>query len=160
MKKIILGLFFIISSLSFSEWLNLGLVDEFEEKTGEICAYYQIGYEGCLRVDFKKDGTRSLYIKPDNYVSSDYKKETLVKFKIDDNRVLTLIGYVRGGGKIIQCYEEGENVYIFDDVIEQMKAGRHLKLLTEKYDENVLNKINLSGFTNSYNNAYKRTVNN
>lgn len=159
MKRLILALMLLFSSLSFGEWLNLELVDEFEEKTGNICAYYQIGYNGCLRIDFKENGERKIYIKPENYVGSDYNKQTFVKFKIDDNNVKTLIGYVSGGGKIVQCYESEENLYIFDDVIELMKSGNKLKILLKKYDdENILKIINLSGFTKAYNDGYKRTV--
>lgn len=137
MKKILLGLF-ILSNLSFANWEKIELIDEFEEKTGEVSAIAQMKNTGFIRVDKDKKGF-SFYIYPNEYIGG-LGNETEVKFKIDKNKPIKIYGYVT---------DDGKKVYVTPNsqLLSQMKNGDNMKMSILKYNNNtILKEVSLNNF--------------
>ena len=168
MKKVILGLFLIISVIIKCDWKTYEAKNEWNEPTGTIFIFNYLNEKGfvALKKMFFKDerGVNSydLYFYLDEYVGRTLDKDNnlqpyLVKIKIDD-KIFEKYGVIlrNDRGIDIPLPENAENMKI----LENMKKGKILKMIVYREDGSlILGTTSLNGFTKSFKKITPEIVN-
>lgn len=146
MKKIILTLFLILTSLAFARWENGEMQDDFGDANGHVYAVTEA-------ID-KKSDFRVLRGESNYWVDLFFDKANLsnltlgkegeklkIRYKIDNSEPGNTYGYV---------WEEytALGFPISAEFVEKLKKGKMLKIIVEKSNKDkVLSKYDLNGFT-------------
>lgn len=148
MKKLIFFLMIFISagSIAFAKVEIVPVKDEFKEETGIKRVVYSDD-RGAFALDFDGKKCIAIMVETDN---DPYELENFVKFKIDDNMPLTLIYETkRGNRKVLKCYPDGDNRYLFERVLEKVLSGKNLKYVySNSQGKIVLRTVPLKGIQN------------
>lgn len=147
MKKILIGLFIMISMIAQAQWSTIAIKDEFDEPTGEIMAYTETYYKNLfdmkesayLRANYKNQ----LSIVIDGFIMPEFgQKGVNVAFKIDDNKPIQEIATV-----------ENINMTSFlwilnpkEELLSQLKTGKKLKISIKSNSSSRLLEFSIEGF--------------
>lgn len=140
-KTLLVVILIVLSFFAFGEVKIVLIKDEFGEKTnGKRVVYFDD--RGAFALDYAGEECTSIRIETSN---TPYEIENFVKFKIDDNRPLALFYETeRKNRKVLICYPEGENKYIFKRILEKIDSGKILKYVYSNMNgQNVVRSIPL-----------------
>lgn len=142
MKKIILGLFFILFSFSFSNsWMD-------EE---EFVANYFIDGSGKFTITKEKEKDTSIFVEYLEGVTSTGTGINIVFFRVDNNEEITLTGRFFEDKGLIYLESQNFDKIKFDELVRQMKKGNKLTIdYLSGYKENTKKTVSLKGFTKAF----------
>lgn len=140
-RLLVISMVMLLSFLAFGEVKIVSVKDEFGDNTSEKRVVY-FDDRGAFALDYVAGECTSIRIETSN---TPYEVENFVKFKIDDNRPLALFYETeRKNRKVLICYPNGENKYIFKRVLEKIDSGKILKYVYSNMNgQNVVRSIPL-----------------
>lgn len=155
MKKVLVVLFLIISSLAFGEWELYKPKDDFGDESGAVSVVYPFDKPTPVsftmaHIGIHKPDKKTIVIYPSKYIGVSIEQKTLVKFKIDDKAPIEFKGKLVSAGEGVAILEK-ENKEKFNQLVQQMVDGKEFKISIRDFaGNNILEKGDLENFKELY----------
>lgn len=157
MKKLLLGLFLVLSSLCFGAWQLVDIKDDFGDEVIATSTIYSFGgptpvsfSPAMISINENSNKSKFIIIAPKKFIGFIMGNQTTVKFKIDDNEPIEFTGILSKDAEMVVILET-QYKDKFNKLMTEMCNGKEFKVVIKDYADNtILEKGDLKKFKEFY----------